>query len=706
VSLPEDPSQIALRVAAYDAPAAQARIDHLVSELARHNRLYHELDTPEIDDRAYDLLYRELELLEGRFPALQRADSPTTRVGGDAVSALQPFPHRVPMLSLANAFGEDELREFDERLRRFLGAAAPEHVAYVVEPKLDGLACELVYVEGRLVGAGTRGDGQTGEDILHNVKTLRSVPHRLRGEQVPRWLSVRGEILFFLAGFESMNAERVARGDRPFENPRNAAAGAVRQLDPKLAAERPLQFVAHSHGLVEGLDPAHSHTEGLARYAAWGLPTNPLNQRVVGIQGVIDAIASLQARRNELPYEIDGAVVKVDDTELQEQLGFVTRSPRWAVAYKYPPPQVTTRLDAVTFQVGRTGAVTPVANLVPVRVGGVTVSRATLHNQDQVLLLDLRVGDTVVIERAGDVIPRVVRAVDDEGHAERPRPQFPSTCPACGTELHRDPDLAVIRCSNTLSCPAQLRAGLRHFASRLAMDLEGMGQKLVDQLVDRGLVRRVSDVYALTRSQLLTLERMGGRSADNLLAARDLSRSRPLDRCLVALGIPTVGEATARDLAKHFRSIDALLAASESELSAVHGIGPIVAGEVCAFFQDPRHREEVARLRELGVEFPPLPEEAATGVGRVEGVADRTFVITGTLPTLERADAEARILGAGGKVSGSVSKKTHFVVAGDKAGSKLAKAQELGVPVIDEATLVQMLQQPSPAIRTNPPDGS
>ncbi len=696
MSQPEDPAQLARRVAELDPTAAEVRIGALVAEIARHDRLYHELDAPEIDDRAYDLLFRELELLEARFPERQRPDSPTLRVGGEAVSELRPFPHRVPMLSLSNAFGEAELRDFEERIRRLLGAAAPERIAYVVEPKLDGLACELVYEDGRLVGAGTRGDGQTGEDILHNVRTLRSVPQRLVGDAVPRYLSVRGEILFFLAGFEAMNAERSARGEKPFENPRNAAAGAVRQLDPRVAAERPLQFVAHSHGLAEGTPPATTHAEALARYAAWGLPVNPLNARVEGIDAVADAIASLQARRNELPYEIDGAVVKVDDVELQEQLGFVTRSPRWAVAYKYPPPQVTTRLEAVTFQVGRTGAVTPVANLAPVRVGGVTVSRATLHNQDQVVLLDLRVGDLVVVERAGDVIPRVVRAIEDEGHAARPRPTFPETCPACGTALHRDPELAVVRCANPLSCPAQLRAGLRHFASRGGMDIEGMGQKLVDQLVDKGLVRRVSDVFALTRAQLLTLERMGERSADNLLAARENSKARPLERCLVALGIPTVGESTARDLAQHFRSLDALMAASAAELTAVHGIGSVVAGEVAAFFGDARHREEIARLRALGVQFPDLPAGDTASGAPVEGVSGRTFVITGTLPSLERAEAEARILAAGGKVSGSVSKKTHFVVAGEKAGSKLAKATELGVPVIDEGALLAMLAGPSP----------
>ncbi|MCB9687144.1 MAG: NAD-dependent DNA ligase LigA [Alphaproteobacteria bacterium] len=685
-----DPDAIAARVGELDEAGARARLDQLVPEINHHNELYHRHDAAVIDDRTYDLLYRELESIEARFPQLVRDDSPTRRVGGPAVEGLAEFPHRVPMLSLANAFSDDELREFDARCRRFLGAAAPEHIAYVVEPKLDGLAAELVYADGRLTGAGTRGDGQVGEDIVHNVRTMRSVPTRLHGDDVPSWVSVRGEILFFLAGFEKMNADRVARGEKAFENPRNAAAGAVRQLDPKLAAERPLQFIAHSHGLAEGTAASPSHTEWLARFRAWGLPTNDLNRRVEGIEEVIVAIADLRHRRDDLPYEIDGAVVKVDDVELQEQLGFVTRSPRWAVAYKYPPPQVTTLLEKVTFQVGRTGAITPVANLRPVRVGGVTVSRATLHNEDQVRLLDLREGDHVVVERAGDVIPRVVRAVPDEEHASRPEVVFPSSCPVCGGEIHRDPDEAVMRCTNRLSCPAQLVAGLRHFASRGAMDVEGLGQKLVDQLVDRGLVKHVSDLYRLTRSQLLTLERMGGKSADNLLAALEISKGRPLERCITALGIPTVGEATARDLARHFLTLDALMAASDADLLGVHGIGEVVAHEIAAFFRDPAHRAEIDALRSLGVAFTPLDAPAAAA-SVVEAIAGKTFVITGTLPTLERAEAEARIQAAGGKTSGSVSKKTHYVVAGEKAGSKLAKAQELGVPVIDEATLLSML---------------
>jgi DNA ligase (NAD+) len=684
-----DPAAVSSRVAALDAPTAAARLSQLVPELNEHARLYYERDAAVIDDRAYDLLYRELELIEARFPDLVREDSPTRRVGGAPVDTLEPFPHRVPMLSLANSFADQELREFETRIGRILGDAAPERIAYVVEPKLDGLAIELVYEDGRLTGAGTRGDGQVGEDVLHNIRTIRSIPATLRGAELPSYVSVRGEVLYTLAGFEQMNRKRVAEGAKAFENPRNAAAGTIRQLDPRIAAERPLTFVAHSYGLIEGLEEPDTHHEQLEQLKGWGIPVNPLNRRVEGIDAVIAAIGALGAQREDLGYEIDGAVVKVDDRGLQQILGFVTRSPRWAIAFKYPPPQVSTVLEAVTFQVGRTGAITPVANLRPVRVGGVTVSRATLHNEDQVRELDVREGDTVVIERAGDVIPRVVRAVPDDAHAARPAVAFPTTCPACGTEVHRDPEMAVIRCPNQLSCPAQLRAGLRHFASRGAMDVDGLGQKLIDQLVDRGLVKRVSDLYRLSRSQITSLERMGGKSADNLIAALEASKERPLGRCVVALGIPTVGEATARDLANHFGSIDALLAATPAQLCEVHGIGGVVAAEVHRFFADERHRAEIAALRELGVQF---PEVAATDAAPTStALAGLTFVITGTLPTMERAEAERRIVEAGGKCTGSVSKKTSYVVAGEKAGSKLTKAQALGVPVIDEGELVRLL---------------
>lgn len=683
-------AQLAARVHTMDREAAAARIEQLVPELNRHNRLYHESDAAEISDRAYDLLYRELELLEARFGDLVRSDSPTLRVGGAPVSELAEFRHRTAMLSLSNAFSADELREFDTRIRRFLGDDAPEQVAYVVEPKLDGVAAELVYERGALTGAGTRGNGEVGEDILHNARTVRAIPRHLTGDAVPDWLSVRGEVFFELQGFEDMNRAREARGAKPFENPRNAAAGALRQLDPSIAARRPLTFIAHSAGEAVGVPATETHTASLARFGAWGLPVNELNVAVVGIEAVIEAIAALGERRNDLAYEIDGAVVKVDAHALQDQLGFVTRSPRWAIAFKYPPPRVHTVLEDVKFQVGRTGAVTPVAVLRPVRVGGVTVSRATLHNADQLRELDLRYGDTVAVERAGDVIPKVVHVVPDEGHEARAAVVYPETCPVCSSVLEREEDEAVTRCVAALTCHAQLRAALRHYASRGAMDIDGLGAKLVDQLVDRRLVGRISDLYGLTRPVLANLERMGGRSADNLLAALEHSKGRPLHRALVALGIPEVGEATARDLAEHFGSLDALIAATVEDLVAVHGIGTTVAEHVVGFFADEARREEVQRLVDAGVAFPSVEPKARPVA--VEGVADKTFVITGTLPTLKRSDCKARILAAGGKVKGSVSKKTDYLVAGAEAGSKLTKATELGVQVLDEGALLALLE--------------
>ncbi|MEO0600199.1 MAG: NAD-dependent DNA ligase LigA [Myxococcota bacterium] len=674
-----------------DATASQ-RLDDLTADLIRHSRLYHDEDAAEIDDRTYDLLYRELELLESRFPDRIHTDSPTRRVGGAAVSNLKPFPHRVPMLSLGNAFNDEELREFDARVRKLLSDDEPvDVVSYVVEPKLDGLAVELVYEAGELTGAGTRGDGEVGEDVLHNVLTIRDIPRRLHGE-VPERLEVRGEIFFRLAGFEAMNTARVAAGAEPFANPRNAAAGTVRQLDPSIAADRPLTFFAHSFATGQDVPGIPDHSGQLGAIARFGLPVPDLNRTVEGIEAVIEAIAALGDMRHALAYEIDGAVVKVDPLAWQEKLGFLTRTPRWATAFKYPPPQVTTELLDIGYQVGRTGAITPVAKLAPVAVGGVVVSRATLHNQDQMVLLDIRVGDTVVIERAGDVIPKVVRVVADDEHDERPKPEWPDVCPDCGTSLVVDPEQAAIRCPNSLSCPAQLRASIRYFASRRAMDIDGLGEKLVNQLVSRRMVTRVSDLFGLTRSQLLNLERIGAKTADNLIEAIDASKERPLSRVLSALGIPEVGEATARDLANSFGNIDALLGASEAELLAVHGIGEVVAKHIRGWFDDPRFREEIERLRSFGVLFTPVEVSDETLASR--SLAGKAFVITGTLPSLDRAEAKARIEGCGGKVTGSVSKKTDFLVAGDKAGSKLAKAQELGVPVLDEAGLVAMIESP------------
>ncbi len=687
--LSTDAGALTRAIAGLDEATASKRLDDLTADLVRHSRLYHEEDAPEIDDRTYDLLYRELELLESRFPGRIHPDSPTRRVGGPAVSSLKPFPHRVPMLSLGNAFSHDELREFDTRVRKLLGDDdPPDGVPYVVEPKLDGLAVELVYEGGELVGAGTRGDGEVGEDVLHNVRTIRDIPGRLQGV-VPERLAVRGEIFFRLAGFDAMNQARVATGAEPFANPRNAAAGTVRQLDPSIAADRPLTFFAHSFAAGDDLAGIEEHSGQLDAIARFGLPVNDLNQVVVGIDAVIEAIEQLGQQRHGLAYEIDGAVVKVDRLAWQAKLGFLTRTPRWATAFKYPPPQVTTELLGIGYQVGRTGAITPVAHLAPVAVGGVVVSRATLHNQDQMVMLDIRVGDTVVIERAGDVIPKVVRVVDDAAHADRAKPVWPEICPECATPLVVDPDQAAIRCPNSLACPAQLRASIRYFASRRAMDIDGLGEKLVNQLVSRGMVARVSDLYGLTRSQLLQLERIGGKTADNLLEAIEASKERPFSRVLSALGVPEVGEATARDLANSFGTIDALLSATEAELLAVKGIGEVVAKRVRGWFDDPRFRDEIERLRGFGVQFTPVEVSEETLASRA--LAGKTFVITGTLPTLERAEAKARIEACGGKVTGSVSKKTDYLVAGEKAGSKLAKAQDLGVPVIDEEGLMAMI---------------
>jgi len=728
------PGEIHAFVRSLDRQQARARIDWLTPELARHNRLYHQDDAAEIDDRTYDLLYRELELLEARWPDLAHDDSVTAQVGGEPVDGLEPFEHRVPMLSLANAFSDEELRQFEARVRRRLarieaaqqgeieapdededdGGAptdqdvdedAPEEVeqaeaelpplTYVVEPKLDGVAIELVYDKGRLVAAGTRGDGRTGEDVIHNVRTIRAIPERLHGSDVPERIDVRGEILYPLEGFDRMNARREARGDKAFENPRNAAAGTIRQLDPGITAQRPLTFFAHSFGYVEDGDLGRTHSQQLQALQRWGIPINPYNQVVDGIDAVIQAKEDLAAQRDDLPYEIDGAVVKVDDIDLQEALGFVTRSPRWAIAYKYPPPEVVTVLEDVGYQVGRTGTVTPVAHLKPVRVGGVTVSRASLHNKDHLAELDVRIGDKVVVVRRGDVIPKVERVEPDDEHDSRPHPEFPTHCPECHTELvlkeYKDRTKQIMRCPNALGCPAQVRAGIRHFASRIAMDIDGLGEKLVDQLVTHGLVERISDLYHLERRNLVQLERMGEKSADNLLDAIEASKTRPLERCLVALGIPVVGEATARDLANHFRTLDALMDASTEALCQVDGVAEWVASQVHGFFESEAAQQEISRLRQAGVQFPPVQAPPPDADASESWFAGKKVVLTGTLPNLTRSEAKKKLLAAGAKVTGSVSKNTDVLVAGADAGSKLDKAQKLGVEVIDEAEMDKRL---------------
>lgn len=679
-----------------------ARAAWLRAELARHNRLYHELSAPEISDWAYDRLFRELEEIERDHPSVVSADSPTRKVGAPPIDALKPFPHAVPMLSLQNGYRREEgelyidIYEFESRIRRHLGDEAPAMIRYVVEPKLDGLAMELVYESGKFVAGGTRGDGAVGEDVSHNLRALPSVP-RLLPPEAPAQLSVRGEVLFDLAGFERMNEARVAAGEKPFENPRNSAAGTMRQLDPGQVRDRPLHFWAHSAGVIPV--GTASHADLLARFSAWGFRTNPLNQICDGIEAVIAAVAELERQRPELPYEIDGAVVKVDATALQDALGFVTRAPRWAMAFKYPPAKVETKLEGVTFSVGRTGQVTPVANLAPARVGGVTVRNASLHNEHQMQrVLGLRSGDRLVIQRAGDVIPEVVATVDEPGRTERPLIEYPSNCPICDSLLVREladakrPEMVSIRCPNGLGCSAQRVGAIRHFASRLAMDIEGVGEKLVEQLVDAKLVAAPSDLYRLEtqRDALAALDRFGELSTTNLLRAIDVSRSRPLERCLLALGIPNVGESTAKDLARHFRSIDAILGADVPALDDVSGIAEPTARQIRHFLDDPQNRAEIDTLRQRGVLFAP-PAAAAAGTS----LAGKTFVLTGTLPTLGREAAKQLLEAAGAKVSGSVSKKTDYVVAGAEAGSKLEKAVELGVSVLSEAEMLTLLGETS-----------
>ena len=687
---------------------AVARMHWLVGELNRHNRLYHQLNAAEITDMAYDQLFRELESLELQHPDSVIPESPTRFVGATVVSELKPFSHPHPMLSLQNGCHRadapegsawDDIVEWErgkpERLgglRRILGDAAPADIAYVVEPKLDGLAMELLYQDGVFVAGGTRGDGSVGEDVSHNLKTIANLPKRLRGAPAGR-MTVRGEVLFDLPGFEAMNADRELRGERRFENPRNSAAGTVRQLDSGQAKGRPLQFYAHSAGELP--DAPALHSDLLDRFTSWGFTVSPLCRRCVGLDAVIQAVRDIEEKRASLSYEIDGVVVKVDDVALQEQLGFVTRSPRWALAFKYLPAQVQTRLQNVLFSVGRTGAITPVAQLEPARVAGVTVRNASLHNEHQMQrVLGLRQGDKVVVQRAGDVIPEVVSCVEEPGRSERELVVYPTECPDCGHLLVRTladearPEMVQIRCPNAFGCTAQIAGALRHFASRLAMDIEGLGEKLVDQLVATKMALRPSDLYALAgrRAELGALDRMGETSAQNLIDAVADSQRRPLDRVLLALGVPMVGESTAKELARAFRSIDAILSADVAALDAVPNIAETTATAIHAFFADMGNLAEVRALQAAGVQFVP-PEVVAGGV-----LAGKTVVLTGTLPTLGRDRMKQIIEQSGGKVAGSVSKRTDFVVAGAEAGTKLDKALELGVPVLDEAGMMAILE--------------
>jgi DNA ligase (NAD+) len=665
---------------------ARQRIDFLVRELQRHDRLYHALDRPEISDAEYDRLLRELLELEAAHPELRRPDSPTQRVGAAPAEGFAPVPHAVAMLSLDNAMDEAELRVFDERVRRLLGRESA--VAYLAEPKLDGASIELIYEDGVLAIGATRGDGRTGEDVTANLKLCPSLPLALAGppKPAPR-VSVRGEIILPIAAFERLNARRLSQELEVFANPRNAAAGSLRQLhDVDRARLRALEFRAYA--LAEGI-PAGVRTQAdvLRTLAGWGFVVSEESEACADIDAVIAHHARLLERRARLPMEIDGTVAKVDELALQEELGSLPRSPRWAIAVKFPPQQETTVVEAIEVNVGRTGALTPVARLRPVRVGGVTVSSASLHNQDEIERKDVRVGDTVLIQRAGDVIPQIVEVIVAKRPLEEPpRYVLPAQCPVCAAPTLRLEGEAVTRCPN-LDCPAQLKNNLRHLASRGALDIEGLGEKLIDQLVERGVVKRLSDALLLDAAAFAGLERMGERSAANLAKSLARAKETTLARFLIALGIRHVGEGVAELLARRFGDLDPLLAASQAELEAVQGIGPTIAESVARFFADARNAAEVQRFREAGVRWP-RSEPALAPSGPLLG---KRFVLSGGLAGMTRIEARRRIEALGGKVAASISKQTDYLVAGTDPGSKLAKAQELEVEILDEAALEKLL---------------
>ena len=663
------------------------RLDALKAEIADHNYAYYVLDDPRVPDAEYDRLMRELEEIESRHPDWVTPDSPSQRVGGQAESAFREVRHRVPMLSLGNAFANDEVEDFGRRVSERLDTTAT--VRYAVEPKLDGLALNLRYESGHLKQAATRGDGVTGEDVTHNARTIKAIPLALRTDSPPTVLEVRGEVYMPKAGFEAFNARAREQGEKTFVNPRNAAAGSLRQLDPQLTARRPLAFFAYSLGEVDGWDPS-SHTEMLDQLREWGIPVCPEARRVESIQGCLDYYADIGSRRDALAYEIDGVVYKVDSFRFREELGFVSKAPRWAVAHKFPAQEELTTLNNIEIQVGRTGALTPVARLEPVFVGGVTVTNATLHNEDEIRRLGLHIGDTVIVRRAGDVIPQIVGVVEDRRPDDAEAYTMPSRCPVCDSHVARLEDEAVSRCTGGLICRAQRKEAIKHFASRKAMDIEGLGDKLVDQLIEAGHVDKVSDIYRLDQDTIASLARMGEKSAENLVEAIDKTRKTSLHRLLFALGIPQVGETTARTLSTHFGSLQRLKDADQDALVEAPDIGPIVAAHIVEFFAEPHNVQIIDELVELGVTW----EEAEPGGGNTsDALAGNTYVLTGTLSTMTRDEAKARLLALGAKVSGSVSAKTTAVVAGEKAGSKLTKAQNLDVEVMDEEALLALLEK-------------
>lgn len=666
------------------SPDVISRAGELRDIITEHNYQYYVLDDPRVPDAEYDRLFRELQDLEAQYPDIVTPDTPTRRVGASVETTFEEVVHRIPMLSLDNAFSDEELRDFDRRVRDRL--KTEEDIEYVCEPKLDGLAVSLHYESGVLTRAATRGDGYTGEDITANIRTIPSVPLRLRGDNVPELVEVRGEVYMPREGFETLNKRLADKGEKTFVNPRNAAAGSLRQKKPTVTARRPLELCAYSVALEDESRLPATHWEGLQQVGAWGFRINPEMRRATGAEDCLQAYNELMDKRASLPYEIDGIVFKVNSLALQRQLGFVSRAPRWAIAQKFPAQEELTVIEDVEFQVGRTGAITPVARLKPVFVGGVTVSNATLHNMDEIQRLGVRIGDTVFVRRAGDVIPQVVKVVAERRPDNAREVQLPDACPVCQSDIVQIEGEVVARCSGGLFCPAQRKEAIRHYASRKALDIEGLGDKWIDILVDRELVTTVADLYLLKKADLTGLERMGDKSAGNLIDAIDRSRHPVLWKFLYALGIREVGEATAKALASHFGTLEAIGEADEDALQSVSDVGPIVAGHIRSFFDQTHNQETIQALKDAGVQW--QTEEITASEKPLKG---ETWVLTGSLSDMTRDDAKAKLESLGAKVAGSVSGKTSCVVAGEAAGSKLTKAENLGVPVMDESAFVEFL---------------
>ncbi len=661
----------------------KAKIGQLRQLINYHNYRYYVLDDPEIPDSEYDRLLRELQALEAEHPELITPESPTQRVGAQPLKEFSEVRHAVPMLSLGNAFSDEEMADFDGRVRKLLGE---KHIEYAAEPKLDGLAINLRYERGVLVQGATRGDGHRGEDVTSNVRTIGAIPLRLQGDEWPGVLEVRGEIFMPKRGFEELNERARNRGEKTFANPRNAAAGSLRQLDPKITATRPLSFYAYGWGELSVDRLADSYSASMAVLKGLGIPASPEQQVVQGLEGCLAYFEAMAKKRDSLEYEIDGVVFKVNDLEQQQRLGYVSRAPRWAIARKFPAQEALTVVKDVEFQVGRTGAVTPVARLQPVEAGGVVVRNATLHNMDEVRKKDVRIGDTVYVRRAGDVIPEIVRVLPERRPKDAREVVLPAHCPVCGSDIIKPEGEAVARCTGGLFCPAQRKEAIKHFASRRAMDIEGLGDKLVEQLVDQELIHDPADLYSLTREQLTGLERMGEKSAQNLLDALVRSKETTLAHFLYALGIREVGEATSQTLVRQFRSLEALEKATQEQLQETPDVGPVIATHIAAFFRQPHNREVIEKLLGAGIHWPEVevpPEEQ-------QALAGKTFVLTGSL-SRPRSEIKAELQELGARVAGNVSKKTDYVVAGEAAGSKLEKARELGVAILDEEQLNKLL---------------